>query len=47
MRVADSLISMDSFRRITFLENQGNEKIEAELKKVCEVFIYQMDYSIL
>lgn len=37
--IADSLISMDLFRIITSLENEGNEKIEAELKKVCDIYL--------
>ncbi len=37
--IADSLISMDLFRIMTSLENEGNEKIEAELKKVCDIYL--------
>lgn len=37
--IADSLISMDLFRKNTSLENEGNQKIEAELKKLCDIYL--------
>lgn len=37
--IADSLISMDLFRLITSLENEGSGKIETELKNLCDIYL--------